>query len=183
MVPEAGPALETPATHSMYLKLIDAMRKAVAIAMAVFGLGFVICANLDPGHGTDFGPRTRLVGIGFVIGVYACLIAVLVLIVEHLARPAKPTPFTLRSVFVRSLFILVTVVAIYLSMTFAYGPWQAIGAVIGTFLVLAAVREHRIDAGRPCHLGSDYARPHVVEHTVRISVRAMARRRNRCSGL
>ena len=46
--------------------------------------------------------------------------------------------------FVRSLFILVTVVAICLSMTFAYGPWQAIGAVIGTFLVLAAVREHRI---------------------------------------
>ena len=61
VVPEAGPALETPAPHSMYLKLIDAMRKAVAIAMAVFGVGFVICANLDPGHGTDFGPRERAV--------------------------------------------------------------------------------------------------------------------------
>lgn len=144
MVPKTGLALETSAPHSAYLKLIDAARKAVAVAMAVCGAGFVICANLDPGHGTDFGPRTRLLGIGFVIGVYACLIAVLVLIVEHLARPAKPTPFMLRSVFVRASFILIAVVAICVLMATVYGHGQAIGAVAGTFLVLAAVREHYV---------------------------------------
>jgi hypothetical protein len=144
VVPEAGPSLDMPESQSAYLKFIDNARKAVAIAMGVFGAGFVICANLDPGDGTDFGPRTRSFGTGFAIGVYACLIVVLAFIVEHLARPAKPTPFTLRSLFVRSLFILITVVAIYYAMTIAYGPWQAIGAVVGTILLLAAVRENYI---------------------------------------
>ncbi len=45
---------------------------------------------------------------------------------------------------IRLLFILIIAVVVCLSMATAYGPWQAIGAVMSIFLVLAAVRKHRI---------------------------------------
>ena len=80
------------------------------------------------------------------IGALACLTATLALIVEYLARPAKPSPFTLRSLFARSLFILIIVVAIWLLTAFAYGPWQAIGAVVG----LLARNEHPLVPVEPC---------------------------------
>jgi hypothetical protein len=147
VVPEAGPALETPAPHSTYLKLIDTARKTVAVAMAVCGVGLVICVNREDYLRLTLRRESGIWTWGcwvFGIGVLACLTATLALIVEYLARPAKPRLFTLRSLFVRSLLIVIAVVAVCLSMAFAYGPWQAIGAVIGTFLVLAAAREHRI---------------------------------------
>jgi hypothetical protein len=115
------------------LKCIDTTRKAVAIAMAVFGVGFVVCIHLV---NCPWAMRA------FAIGVYACLIATLALIVEPLARPANSTPFSLRSLCVRSLLILLTVVAVGLTMAALFGPGQAIGAVVGIFLLLAAVREH-----------------------------------------
>jgi len=144
---KARAALKTPTPHGAYLKLINSTRKAVAIAMAVCGVGLVICINRD-----DYLRLTlrRESGIwawgcwGFGIGVLICLTVAIALIVEHLARPAKPMPFTLRSVFVRSLLLLVAVISIGLFMTLAYGAGQAIGALIGVFLTLAAVREQNI---------------------------------------
>jgi hypothetical protein len=62
----------------------------------------------------------------------------------HLAGPTKPTRFALRSILVRSLLIVVIVGTIGLSMAIVYGPGQAIGAVVGAFLLLAAMRERYI---------------------------------------
>jgi hypothetical protein len=126
------------------LKLIDTARKSVAIAMAVFGAGFAICTRRDDYlTGTlRWEPGIWAWGKWVLgIGVLTCLIATFALIVEYMARPAAPKPITLRSLFIRSLFILIAVVLISFSMTFAYGPPQAIGAVIGAFLLLAAWRE------------------------------------------
>ncbi len=78
----------------------------------------------------------------FFIGLYVCLIATLGLVIEHLARPAKAKLFALRSLLVRFVLILAATVAIYLTMDAEYGPPQAIGAAIGTFLLLGAVRQH-----------------------------------------
>ncbi len=63
---------------------------------------------------------------------------------EPAGRGAVLVPFTLRSMLIRLLFILIIAVVVCLSMATAYGPWQAIGAVMSIFLVLAAVRKHRI---------------------------------------
>jgi hypothetical protein len=76
------------------------------------------------------------------IGVLACLVATFALIVEQLARPTDPKRIALRSLLVRAVLVLITVVGLGLSMAFAYGAWQAIGAVMGAFLLLAAVRQH-----------------------------------------
>jgi hypothetical protein len=146
-VPKIGLTLETPVPHVAYLKLIDSAKKAVAIAMAVCGVGLVICVNRDDYLRLTLRRESGIWAWGcwvFGIGVLVFLTVTLALIVEHLARPAKPKPFTLRSMLIRSLFILIIAVAVCFSMASAYGPWQASGAVIGTFLVLAAAREHRM---------------------------------------
>jgi hypothetical protein len=142
--PEAGPASESPAPHSAYLKFIDNARKAVAIAMAVFGASCVVCSNLDPNQGIDRASWTASLGFCSLIGTLACLTAALVLTVEHLARPATPATFTLPSLLGRFVLILIAVVAIGVSMSIAYGAWQAIGAVVGVLLLLAALRERRM---------------------------------------
>jgi len=77
------------------------------------------------------------------MGVAACLTATFAFVIEYLARPTAPTEFTLRSLFVRSLLILVVIAAIGVSMTFGFGVAQGVGAVIGTILLLAAMRERR----------------------------------------
>ncbi len=146
MVASLGSTVETPKSYATYLKLIDNAKKAVAIGMVVCGPGFALCVNRD-----DYLRLTLKQGSGmwawgasvFGVGVLACLVATLGFVVEYLARPA-PTRFTLGSVFIRSLLILVAVVAVCLGMVLGYGVAQGIGAAIGTFLVLAAVREHRI---------------------------------------
>jgi hypothetical protein len=137
-------ASETPEPHSAYLKFIANARKGVAITMAVFGAGFVVCVNVVD-SGLTWRKDTGIWALGIPvceIGILVCLVVTLAFIIEHLARPVRPTPFTLRSVLVRSLLILLTVGAICLAMASAYGFWQATGAVVGTFLLLAAVREH-----------------------------------------
>ncbi len=153
METDAGLPREMPQSHSTYLKCIQTARKTVAIAAAVFGAGCVICVNLDPGPQTGSPSWPQRCGFGFLIGICACLVAVVALIIEHLARPSAPTPFTLRSVFVRSLLILIAVIAIGDSMTIAFGSWQAIGAVAAGFLLLSAVRER----GRRRHLSAFFA--------------------------
>jgi hypothetical protein len=141
---DAGPASGTPEPHGAYVRFIDNARKAVAIAMAVCGAGFVLCVNRDDFLRATLRRDSGIWGWGmpvFGIGVLFCLLATLAFIVEHLARPVRPTSFTLRSVLVRSLFIFLTVGAICLTMAVAYGSWQATGAVVVAFLVLAGVRQ------------------------------------------
>jgi hypothetical protein len=72
--------------RSVYETFINTVRIVVAIVMAISGAIFVICANIDPGVGTDFGPRTRAIGIPAVFGVYACLITVALLCIEQIIR-------------------------------------------------------------------------------------------------
>ena len=130
-----------------YVKFIDAARKADAVAMAIFGIGYGICANR-----TDYLTETlrqepgiwlwgRLV---FGIGVLGCLIATLLLVVEGLARPVAPKPFTLRALLVRSLLIILGSTTVGVLMLTLFGVSHAIGAVTGVLLVLAAWREHRV---------------------------------------
>ena len=140
-LPNASPVLDARQSHGTYLKSIQIARKAVAIAMALCGAGCVICANLDPGPQTGSGSWAHRCSLWFLIGISACVAAVAVLIVEHLARPARPKPFTFRSSFVRFLLILATAIAVGDSMAYVFGTWQAIGAVAGVFLLLSAVRE------------------------------------------
>jgi hypothetical protein len=137
---------EIPRSYATCLKLIDNAKKTVAIGMVVCGLGSVLCTRRDDYLRLTLRQESGMWAWGatvFGIGVLACIGAALVLVVEYLARPA-PTRFALRLVSVRSLLILVVSVAIYLGMAFGYGVTQGIGAVVGTFLLLAALREHRV---------------------------------------
>lgn len=144
-VPETGLVLVAAAAHGTYMRRIDTARKAVAVAMAIFAVGVVVCVNRDDYLRLTLRGEPGIWTWGcwvFGIGVLACLTATLALILEYLARPAEPKPFTLRSMLIRSLSILAITVVVCFWMARAYGPWQAIGAVIGTFLVFAALREH-----------------------------------------
>jgi hypothetical protein len=143
VVPEAGTELETHNTRSAYLKFINYARIAVAIAMAICGAGSVIFINRyeyfkytlrrEPGIWT-WG------ALAFAIGVYACLIATLALIIEYVARPVAPRQITLRAIFLRSLFIIIAIAAIDYSMFIFFGIWQAIIATIGILMLLAALK-------------------------------------------
>ena len=139
------PVMAEPLLTNAYLRTIDTTRKAVAIMMVVFGIGFGICLRHD-----DYFIETLRYEPGawtrgkwaFGIGVFACVIVTLGLVLEFLARPTKPWPFSLRWLFVRALLILVTVAVVTYSLYVAFGPGQAIGGAVGTLLLLAAVREH-----------------------------------------
>jgi hypothetical protein len=141
-LPEAGLALETSRSH--YLKIIDNARKAVAITMGGCGLLFVLCVNRD-----DYLTETlrREPGIWawgkwiFGIGVLICLVTTLAFIIEYLARPAAPNPIKFRSMFIRSLFIISIIAAIFYAMLIFYGFPQAIGATTGVIILLAAVKK------------------------------------------
>ena len=114
------------------------------MAIVVCGLAFVLCTRRDDYLSATPGRDSGVWAWGiplFAIGIYACLIATLLLIVEYLARPTATKPFTLRSLVVRTLFVLSASTAIFLWMYIGYGLWQGVGAVIGTFLFLSAVRE------------------------------------------
>jgi hypothetical protein len=122
-----------------YVKSIDNARKAVAIAMAVCGLGLVVSANrLHELESPIVGEEPRIWQWGcamFGCGVVGCLIATLALVVEFMSRPAIPKPFTWRS-----LRVLVPVSVVFLAMIAAYGFGQAIGAVIASIFLLGARR-------------------------------------------
>ena len=106
----------------MYEKNINRVRIAVPIIMAVCGAGFVISRNLDPGHGTDFGPQTRALGIGFVIGVYACLVVAVGLVVEYMVRSWKGRSLALYELAIVGLLGVLACVAI--------GPIFVVGRVL-----------------------------------------------------
>jgi hypothetical protein len=141
---EPGLASQAAQAHERYLRWIDRARKAVAVAMVICAVGFVVCARrgdyIREALGRDPGLWT--LGIQVLgIGILACLAATIALIIEHLARPAASKPFALRSMLIRSLFILTVTGAVCFWMVCAYGFWQAIGAATGAFLVFAALRE------------------------------------------
>ncbi len=144
-VPKAGPSLEISKSQAAYLKFINNARKAVAIMMVVCGVAFIIflkrydylCGTLRRDRGLWMWGTWV-----FGIGVAACLVAALAFIIEYVVRPVAPKPITLRSLFLRSLLTIITIAAICYSMIFAFGPAQGIGATIGTFLLLAALKKH-----------------------------------------
>jgi hypothetical protein len=142
-VPAAAPVLESSNSYATYLKWIDRLRKAVPITMAICGLGFVVCVNRDDFLRLTLRRDSGMWGWGcwvFGIGVLASLAVTLCLVVERLARSAAPAAFTLRSMFVRFVALLLAVVAVYTAMAMLYGHGQAAGAVLATMLVLIAVR-------------------------------------------
>jgi hypothetical protein len=143
-VPNVDLALESPNPNSSYLKIVNNARKAVAIAMVFCGAGFTICFNYN-----DYLTETlrREPGIwawgawAFRIGVLLCLVATLALIIEYLARPAAPKSIRFRSFIIQSMFITITIAGICYSMVISYGLAQGIGATIGTFLLLGALKK------------------------------------------
>ena len=142
--PDASPPSEVSESHAAYLKIINNAKKVVAIAIVIFGAGFIICVNRDDYLTETLRREPGIWAWGIWIcglGVIACLIATLALIVEFLARPISSASFKLRSVFIRSLFIVTASIAICLLVVITFGPWQAVGTMIGTFLLLAALRE------------------------------------------
>jgi hypothetical protein len=130
----------------MYAHRIDVARKAVAIAMVVCSVGVVVCIRRD-----DYLTGTLKCEPGiwrsganvFTYGILACLIATAALVVEYLARRAVLSSFSLQSFFVSASIILAIIVASGVLMTFGFGVAQGVGAVIGTILLLAAMRERR----------------------------------------
>ena len=109
-----GAPLATPKSYATYLKIIDNVKKVVAIAMAICGVGFVICARRDDYLRLTLRQEAgiwRWAGSAFGIGVLTCLVATIALVVEYLARP-RPTRFTLGSLFARSVLVLLVVGAI-----------------------------------------------------------------------
>ena len=123
---------------------IDAARKAVAIAMAIFGVGLVVCIQRD-----DYltGTLRHEPGIwrwgawAFGSGIAACLLATFVLVIEYLARPVTPSRFVLRSFLMRASMVLIAIVGVGCVVAFVVGFGQRIGAAIGASLSLAALRE------------------------------------------
>jgi len=84
--------------HRGYLNRIDNARKAVAIAMAVCGLGYVVCVNYvheNTWRSGYWGPKTWLWAIqAFGAGSVVCLLVVVGLIGESLLRAWNGRPLT-----------------------------------------------------------------------------------------
>lgn len=140
---------ETGVPHAAYVRVVHRARKAVVLALVVFGTAFTICVRREHYLTDILGEREAVIWAwgrwAFGIGVLACFASPLAFIIEELARPAKPRPVTLRPLLVRSLLIAIAVFAVGLSTALAFGRWQAFGSVIGTVLLLAAVRERHLN--------------------------------------
>jgi hypothetical protein len=130
--------------HAAYLRRIDRLRKAVAVAMLVCGVGFVLCTNLDNHHRITLRELPGLWTWGrgaFGIGVASCLIATIALVGEYLIRPYIAGPSGRQHFAVRSSLVLLAVSSICLWSGIVYGISQGVGVAIGAILVLASVRE------------------------------------------
>jgi hypothetical protein len=130
----------------MYVDRIDMARKAVVAAMAVCGVGAVVCIRQD-----DYLTGTLRYEPGmwrwgawtFGIGVCACFVATFVLVIEYLARSAASDPVVSRPFLARLSALLLIVVAVGVLMTLGFGWAQGVGGVVGGILLLAALRERR----------------------------------------
>ncbi len=91
--PESSQGLSIQKPNNVYLKIVNKVRIAVAIAAAFCGMAFVICYNRYDYLTETPRRESGLWGWGawtFGIGFAACLIAALTLIIEYLARPSAP---------------------------------------------------------------------------------------------
>lgn len=113
----------------MYAKLIDNLRKAVPIALVVFGTGAVVCENLRIEYWAGL----------FEIGIWGCLAVAFGLFAEYLVRawlfrPNRPVAwyqFTLAG-----MFIFTTGVAVVCSLFKVLG-WSALSLLVLTLLAVA----------------------------------------------
>lgn len=130
----------------MYAKWMDKARIVVAVAMAICGVGLVVCVRKDD-YLTGMlrlEPGIWQWGVSvFGIGICTCLITTLAIVIEHLARPAELTPSALRSFFFRASIIAAIVVGAGVSAAIVLGPLQGFGTVVGVLLAIGAVRQHR----------------------------------------
>lgn len=145
---ELPPESDLPSgiSQSPYTKFIDITRKIVAAAMAICGVGTVVCVHRDDHLRLTLRQDSGMWGWGvlvFEIGVLVCLGLTCALVIEHLARPIAPARHFLRSLFIRFMLIVLAVAALCRAMVAGYGAVQGIGAVFGTLVLLAAVRAHR----------------------------------------
>jgi hypothetical protein len=137
--------------RSVYLNYIDYLKKALVIIMAISGACHVLCSNrisyLTYASGY-IGSALWTWGewISGII-VLACFVTTLAFVVEYLARPIAPRPFKLQSVLIGFLLITSSIVAICYIMVITFGPWQGVGATIGVFMLLFAIK--REQTGRP----------------------------------
>jgi hypothetical protein len=146
-VPNAEPALESPGANSSYLKIVDNARIAVAITSVVCGICAVIFNNCDDYFTVTLRREPGIWMWGkwiFGIGFLACLAGSLILIIEYLARPATPKSIKFLPIFFRSVFMIIAIAAISYLMLIFYGCMQAVGATIGIFLLLAALKNDYI---------------------------------------
>jgi hypothetical protein len=145
VAPGPGARTDTPQPHAAYFKFLDYARKTAAIGVVLCGPAWILCVRRDDYLTETLRRESGVWGWGvwlFGIGVCASLMLTVLLIVEHLARPAAPRCFTLRSVLLRSLLILIAGSGICLWMVVGYGVVQGVGAVLGIILALAAMRTH-----------------------------------------
>ena len=133
--------------QARYLRFINIARITVAIAASICGLAFALAENRADYLRVRFGEETnKWTGIAILFGIcfLASNVAALALVIEYLARPAAMRRFSVLSFVLRFLSISIVAIAIYYAMHKGYGSWQGIGAVASLFLVLAALREHRV---------------------------------------
>lgn len=114
--------------------------------MALFGVGCIACVI---GNGwlkewlREDSELAMWIAWATALGMIACLMATLALIVEWLARPTDPGRFALWSLCLRAVVITASASVLGLSMAHSYGAWQAVGAVIGALLALGAAQHQQ----------------------------------------
>jgi hypothetical protein len=125
----------------MYAHCTDVARKAVAIAMALCGVGMVICIRQD-----DYltGTLEQQPGIwrwgayAFEIGVAASLAATFALVVEYLARPTASSRQGVGAFLMRLSVVIAVILGAGAAATAGLGLGQGIGvAIVAAFLVAA----------------------------------------------
>jgi hypothetical protein len=128
------PAESSSEPNAAYCRFIDRARATVAIAAGVCVFLFFFFVGASAVNDS---------ALVFVVGFLTCLAATAALVVEYLARPSAPAPFTLRSVLFRAVLILIGLSIVCFWMATSYGLGQATGGALGLILVLAAVHERR----------------------------------------
>jgi hypothetical protein len=123
---------------------IDVARKAVAIAMALCGVGMVVCVRQD-----DYLTGTlrqepgiwRSCAYAFEIGVAASLVATFALVVEYLARPTASSHLGVGAFLLRLSVVTAVILGAGAAATVGLGFGQGIGTAIGAAFLFAAARE------------------------------------------
>ena len=126
-----------PATwpSARYLRLVDNIRKGVAIAMGVCGVAVLCCAGVCTHYRNTLGQDPggwEVAAAVFTYGMAACVTTTSLLVVEALVRVVLRARFTLRS-----LLLLVTAAAVlFATIAQRERPWVFVAGF--TALVLLA---------------------------------------------